>query len=154
MSKYPLNFKLVAIAAPKLLFWTIYSLNFTHRPIHYIYQFAFKILTEYAPEIHVMLEMFLSVRERNCKNYRIIPLRCWKFLARRLSSCFAFQQHIWIHTLQTKKKSLKSLKPISFNFKKAITDLDIRDCTSQTLISKPKQTKVPFFQLLIGGIYI
>ena len=55
MPKYVLNFKLVAITPSELLFWSIYSLNFTH-PIHYICQFVVKILTEYAPEMQMMLK--------------------------------------------------------------------------------------------------
>ena len=58
-----------------------------------------------------------------------------KFLACCPSSRLAFQQHIRIHTLHTqkkeKRKKINSLKPISFNFKKAFMDPDIGDCASK-----------------------
>ena len=110
MPKYALNFKLMAITPSELLFWSIYSLNFTH-PIHYICQFAVKILAEYAPETHVMLKYqnqqskpqwkkrerhVFSGRERYIKNQRTIPLRCRKIFSCLPWSYHAFQQHIWI----------------------------------------------------------
>ena len=57
MSTHPLNFRVVVITPLELLFWPIYSFNFTHLPNHYLCKFAVKILTENTREMHVMLKI-------------------------------------------------------------------------------------------------